>query len=177
MVQNNKPSFEERLTSVGEELLALPQQGLPNITREQFARFFGVLAICGNVSEACRRAKISRVIAYRYKKRSKAFSDAWDEAARVGLLCLEDEARRRAFQGWDKPVFYQGEQVAVTQEYSDTLLMFLLNGGMSEKYKHRQVTEHAGSVTLNRGIDLTRLDEEELRLLRTLADKAGFAAE
>lgn len=168
---------EDKLEQLADNLWTLPQRGKEKVTPQQLARFLGVLSVCGNVSEACRRAHISRLSAYRYKQSHEAFAQAWEEAAKIGLLCLEDEARRRAFAGWEEPVFYQGEQVATTRKYSDMLLMFLLNGGMSEKYKHRQVTEHAGTITVNRGVDLTKLDDEELQLLRSLAEKAGFATE
>ena len=39
---------------------------------------------------------------------------------------LELEARRRAFEGFDKPVFHAGEQCGLIRQYSDVLLMFLL---------------------------------------------------
>jgi hypothetical protein len=48
---------------------------------------------------------------------------------------LEDEAVRRAYEGWLKPVFYQGRQCGAVRRYSDKLLMFLLKGWRPERYR------------------------------------------
>ena len=49
----------------------------------------------------------------------------------------EDEAVRRAHDGVDEPVFYQGKACGVVRKYSDTLLIFLLKGRRPEKYRDR----------------------------------------
>jgi hypothetical protein len=41
---------------------------------------------------------------------------------------LEAEARRRAVQGWDEPVFHQGRKVGTIRKYSDRMLEILLKG-------------------------------------------------
>jgi len=38
-----------------------------------------------------------------------------------------NEARRRAIEGVEKPLFYQGQNIATLREYSDGLLEFLIN--------------------------------------------------
>jgi hypothetical protein len=45
-----------------------------------------------------------------------------------------------------KPVYQGGKKVGAVREYSDTLLMFLLNGGRPEKYKHRIDHTSAGAA-------------------------------
>lgn len=37
------------------------------------------------------------------------FAVGWDDAMCAGLLALEDEAHRRAFEGVDKPLTHQGQ--------------------------------------------------------------------
>jgi hypothetical protein len=54
---------------------------------------------------------------YGFKKRK-----AW--AAQVALGDVEREIRRRAIEGVDKPVIYQGQITDTYKEYSDNLLMF-----------------------------------------------------
>jgi hypothetical protein len=54
---------------------------------------------------------------YGFKKRK-----AW--AAQVALGDVEREIRRRAIEGVDKPVIYQGHITDTYKEYSDNLLMF-----------------------------------------------------
>lgn len=65
-------------------------------------------------------------MAYDWKREEPEFFAAWEEAYQAGTEALEDEARRRAVDGWDEPRFYEGEQCGVVRKYSDTLLMFLL---------------------------------------------------
>lgn len=61
------------------------------------------------------------------------------EAARfayseLGCDYLEMEARRRAVDGVDKPVFHNGEQCGTVTQYSDTLLIFLMKARKPELY-------------------------------------------
>ena len=99
------------------------------------SRFTASLAETGHVTASCRAAKVSRRTVYRERDRSAEFRAAWDEAFEDGIDALEMEARRRAVQGTEKPVFYQGAKVGTTREYSDTLLIFLLKGARPEKYR------------------------------------------
>lgn len=48
---------------------------------------------------------------------------------------LEDEARRRAVDGVDEPVFQGGELVGHVRRYSDRLLEFLLRGRRPTVYR------------------------------------------
>jgi len=41
----------------------------------------------------------------------------------IGADSLEDEAVRRARDGYDKPVYQQGQCVGHVREYSDTLMV------------------------------------------------------
>jgi hypothetical protein len=50
---------------------------------------------------------------------------------------LEREARRRAVEGTEKPVYQGGELVGTIREYSDTLLIFLMKGARPSKYRER----------------------------------------
>ena len=91
----------------------------------------------GNVSRACEQAEIPRKTAYNWKSEDAEFADKWEEAVEQGTEELEQEARRRAFNGVDEPVFYQGETCGTVRKYSDTLLIFLLKGRRPEKYRDR----------------------------------------
>jgi len=98
----------------------------------------------GNVSRACQNLGIERRNVYRWVESNKEFAEAFERAQQLGLKRLEDEARRRAFEGVDKAITYQGEITATVKEYSDTLMIFLLKGGMPEKYKDQTRTEIVG---------------------------------
>ena len=65
----------------------------------------------------------------------------------IGADALEDEAVRRAVDGVDEQVFYQGKACGVVRKYSDTLLIFLLKGRRPERYRDR--SSHATGVPYN----------------------------
>ena len=50
----------------------------------------------------------------------------WESALEVGVAALEDEAHRRAFDGHEETVWFQGQAVGAVRKYSDSLAMFLL---------------------------------------------------
>ncbi|WP_254240927.1 terminase [Achromobacter insolitus] len=72
------------------------------------------------------------------------FAKAWDQAIRIATLGLEDEARRRAQEGVDEPVFYLGSQCGTVRKYSDTLLIFLLKAH-DHKYREKTGLELTGA--------------------------------
>lgn len=97
-----------------------------------------------NVSRAAKDAGVNRRTAQRERVNSGAFAEAWDDALEEGLDYLEEEARRRAYEGTLKPVYNRGELVGHVREFSDTLTIFLLKGGRPEKYAERSKHEHTG---------------------------------
>lgn len=115
------------------------------------AKFLSVLSECGNVTRAAEESSLNRQFLYRYKAQDEAFSAAWEEAAEIGAKRLEDEARRRAVEGWQEPVWYQGDQVGTVRKYSDTLLICLLKAHHPEKYADRQKMDS----TLNGSVSVT----------------------
>jgi hypothetical protein len=121
----------------------------------------------GNVSRACEFAGIARQRVYEWRGDDIEFARAWDEAVEAGTDELEEEARRRAFNGVDEPVFYQGEECGTIRKYSDTLLIFLLKGRKPDKYRDR--------VT----IDVNKLDADIERELALIAagSQAGASGE
>jgi hypothetical protein len=104
--------------------------------------FLEVLRQSANVSKACKAAGIGRTAAYEWAKNDSAFALAWDEALEEASDSLEEEARRRAVKGTTRPVYQGGKKVGSIQEYSDTLLIFLLKGARPQKYRERY--EHSG---------------------------------
>ena len=94
------------------------------------------LAETGNISRAANAAGIERKTHYRWLSDSeyaKSAEDSMEQAADK----LEEEARRRAHDGVDEPVWFQGMQCGTVRKYSDTLLIFLLKGAKPDKYRER----------------------------------------
>lgn len=140
--------------------------------------FLRAMAETGNITVAAAAAKITRQSHYRWMAEDSdgsyaaAFKVAEDEAADL----LEKAARQRAVEGWEEPVFYQGEQTGSVRKYSDTLLIFMLKGAKPEKYKERGAVEHTGAnggpIQVQR-LDLTKLSDEELDALDRIVDKGA----
>ena len=128
-------------------------------TPKKEGEFLDALAETGNVTRACVSAKIGRATVYEWRAADEEFRERWETALDLGCDALEDEATRRAHDGVEEPVYYQGEVVGQVQKYSDTLLMFLLKGRRPEKFKDRtELTGKDGApivpvlnVTINRG--------------------------
>lgn len=78
-------------------------------TPERYSAFLTVLADTGNVSRACEAVGICRFTAYQWRNEDPAFAERWNAAKNIGILGMEDEACRRAFEGVDEPVFHKGE--------------------------------------------------------------------
>ncbi|MFK7601876.1 hypothetical protein ACI3L1_06655 [Deinococcus sp. SM5_A1] len=125
---------------------------LTNLTAIKREAFILAFAKTGNISAACKKAKISRDTVYRHKRDDAAFAEAWGEAESIYVEILEAEADRRAKTGTLKPVFYQGQEVGKVREYSDTLLMFRLKALRPDKYRDNSSVKHSGAVEVL-GID------------------------
>jgi len=79
------------------------------LTPEKLTAFCAALAETCNVGRACAAVGISRMTAYTWRKGMPDFADAWGQAMKAGVLALEDEAHRRAFEGVDDPLTHQGQ--------------------------------------------------------------------
>lgn len=99
--------------------------------------FLAAYAEVGTITRAAELAGISRQTHYDWLESDPNYPEMFKEADKQACDRLEQEARRRAVQGVSKPVFYKGEECGVVQEYSDTLLIFLLKGALPDKYKDR----------------------------------------
>lgn len=118
------------------------------LTFKKRTAFLSALAEYGNVTQAAEKAGVNRVYLYEVRAEDKAFKKEWKEAARYGALRLEDEARRRAIEGWEEPVWHKGKECGTVRKYSDTLLIVLLKAHHPEKYAERNKTENSGEISI-----------------------------
>lgn len=114
---------------------------MAKLTPEKLNAFCAALATTGIVADACRAVDISRVTAYQWRDEIPEFAAAWDKALQIGITALEDEAHRRAFTGFDEPVFHQGIECGKVRKHSDTLAIFLLKAHRPEKYRENSRVE------------------------------------
>lgn len=108
----------------------------PKKRREWKKAFLAALAKSPNVSAAARKARIARAAVYEARE-DEPFAKAWDDALASAIDDAEGEMYRRAVKGTRKPVYQGGVKVGEIQEYSDTLLIFLLKAHKPEKYRER----------------------------------------
>jgi hypothetical protein len=129
------------------------------------ARFVSVLSQTGVVKFACRASGVSRQTAYQHYRLDEGFREQWDAAIEEAGEALEGEARRRAFNGWDEPIFGSGQgphtgtqQVGVIRKYDSALLRFLLSAIFPEKY--RGVQKQQSKVTTLHWDEFVKLSEQ-----------------
>lgn len=92
---------------------------------------------------AAEKADINRRTLIEWRQADEDFNKRVEDAIERGTDLLEDEAKRRATDGVDEPVFQQGECVGFKRVYSDTLMTMIL-GGRRTKYG-RTRTEVTGA--------------------------------
>ena len=139
-------------------------------TIEKETLFLAALAGTGNVTVACEKAGICRRAAYQWRSDQASFRTAWDDALESAADLLEEEARRRAADGWEENVYKNGELVGTIRHYSDVLLIFLLKGIRPYKYRERiQLDINGLDQELARARELLGLSDEEAEQLKALA--------
>lgn len=111
--------------------------------------FLATFAERANVSAACRVAGVARNTVYEERRADPAFAKLFKTARAEAVERLEEEAWRRAHDGVEKPVYQQGSLVGHIQEYSDTMLIFLLKANKPKKYRDNVKHEHAGDLNVN----------------------------
>jgi len=137
---------------------------------EQFWDDFleALVIFSGNVSRTCEHMKVTRTALYGKREHNPKFEARFLAAKERGLDTMEDEATRRAVDGVEKGIYYQGARVDTETVYSDGLIQFLLRGGRPERYRDHSLVEVHNPGT---GTDLSALSEEDLEAL--LAKKTG----
>ena len=92
------------------------------------------------ITVAAKHADIHRTRHYAWLVESPQYAKAFQKVDRLTLGLLEDEAKRRALEGIEEPVFQMGLQVGVIRRYSDQLLMKLLAAN-DPKYGNKSVKD------------------------------------
>jgi hypothetical protein len=147
----------------------LSDQSQNSTAKKPFPRwvkgFLAALRESGNVRLSCEAVKIDRKTAYNLRDADEDFARAWKDALEESADLLEQEARRRAYEGVRRLKFDRGKLITipllddegkfvlggdgeplttpyVEHEYSDTLLIFLLKGVRPEVYRERGEMKH-----------------------------------
>ena len=126
-------------------------------TAERKKTFLDALVLTGgNITRSAAVAGVNRQTAYDWRSRSESFAKRWDDAIEEGTADLEEEARRRAYNGVMKKKFEKGQPVIdpatgdqyVEREYSDILMIFLLKVRRPEVYRERLDVNAISAMTV-----------------------------
>ena len=101
------------------------------------ARFLDFLSEGYSVVKAANAAGVTARTAYNWRQADGMFAASWEQALDIATDLIEEEAMRRAIKGVAKPVYRGGEVVGHVQDYSDSMLMFLLKARRPEKYNDK----------------------------------------
>lgn len=132
----------------------------PKVEQELKMVFCRAYARHGIVSDGLSAAGISRKTYYRWRKNDESFSENCVMAEEMANDFLEREARRRAMEGFDRPVIYKGEITETYKDYSDSLMTVLLKGNRPDKFKERSEVKHGGKI--GRPMELEQEDKESI---------------
>ena len=145
------------------------------LRRKKQAKFLEHFREKGNMTFAAKEAKCGVSTVHEWRRNDEVFARAWTQALEESTDRLEMEARRRAEDGWDEPVYQRGAQVGVVRKYSDLLMVTLLKGYRPQKFKERVESTVTGvhAVAVK---DLSNESTEEL-LARLTALQAKWRGE
>ncbi len=140
------------------------------VNRRERELFLGSLAEGWSVTHAAQRCGVHRGTFYALRAADSEFAAAWEAAYREGSDRIEDEALRRAVEGYEEVTTgADGQLVRVVRRYSDAILIRLLQARKPELYGDAKAAriELSGSVA------------HEVRHAQglTLADVVAFAVE
>ncbi len=139
------------------------QQHKKALNKRQKA-FLAAYAQCGNITGAAEAANLNRSSHYDWMRDNVTYCMAFAQAEEEAADRLEHEARRRAIEGIEEPVYQGGKLVGTVKKYSDTLLMFLAKGARPQKFKDRH--EHTGAnngpIKTELGINLSLLSDADI---------------
>lgn len=109
----------------------------PHFTGDLQDRFFVALSATCNVTASAAEVGMSRQYMHQLRREDKAFAKRWEDAIEQATDALEAEARRRAIDGFKRPIFFQGKQVGSETLYSDPLMITLLKAHRPEKFREK----------------------------------------
>ncbi len=132
----------------------------------------------GRVEEAALATGISRRTVYKWLERSEEFKEKYEDTRITVCERVERALDTRGVDGWDEPVYYQGEVCGYVRKFSDTLLLARAKALMPEKYRERhEITgEGGGPVKIESPVfQVVNEDSKELLIgLRNGKREAGL---
>lgn len=145
-------------------------------TTKRQHEFLSKLRESACVRDACKYVGLSSTSAYRTRARLPEFAAAWDAALALAMPRLEQAAYRRAVEGWDEPIVWQGKVVGQRRRYSDALLRLLID--REDRRPQRRAVPSSAEVDKIAGKLMQKLrwdDEKRLKDWETRMIAIGWA--
>ena len=136
---------ENRIRSVADKTNQTTAKGNP--PKGWKRKFIQALSQTGNITFSARYAGVGCDTAYRHRRLNAKFARRWDDACEQSYDAMELEARRRAVQGTERPIYHVGKKVGAVKEFSDNLLMFMLKASRPEKFRENYAGPGAANAS------------------------------
>ena len=107
------------------------------MNRRRQQAFLAAYMELGTVAAAMKAVGIGPLTHHQWLQAQPEYAEAFALAREAAADLLEAEAVRRALEGVEQPVFYQGKPCGAVRRYSDTLMMFLLKAMRPERFRDR----------------------------------------
>lgn len=194
-VRKRDPAFAARWQAVIADLAAAARAERERLPREERigrqrrdgwnadkrGGFLAALAQEGTVVAACAAAGMSTHAAYALRQRSPRFAAEWDRTLYERACSPTEAAYKRAVEGWDEPIVFQGKVIAHRKRYSDAALRLLIQRedkrleraeAAAAVAQERETKYYADPEDTNRAL-LKKLEQvEKARALRLANDAA-----
>ncbi len=113
-------------------------------------QFLSALAKTGVIASACRMAHVTYTEVTSLRKKDDDFSTAWFDALEQATDSLETEARRRALEGFNEPVIYQGQMTPEWERDADgQMVMVTHDTGVTDSSGKPIVTERPKQLVVD----------------------------
>lgn len=113
-------------------------RGYTKWNEEREAQFLGTLAKTGLIGVSCKAAGISQACEKMRRDQDEDWARRFNEAMQDYNESLEQEIHRRGVEGYDEPIYQNGQLVGHRRRYSDRLLEMQAKSRM-KKYQEKAV--------------------------------------
>ena len=103
----------------------------------QKARYLAGFSVDCTLTAGCKAAGVSNHTVYQWREMDDEFVMKENELKLELADRLEGEAIRRAYKGWDRPIYQRGILAGYERVYSDMLLKLMLTALKPEKFRER----------------------------------------
>ena len=125
-----------------------PQEIFSRLRLRKQRAFLAAFCRCGGLSKSAQIAGIVLSNHYNWLHEPE-YKAAYAEAQAIAGDYLEEIAWRRAADGVERPVYWQGKVVGYITEYSDGLIKFLLKGAKPTRYRDNiDITSQGHSLNI-----------------------------